>query len=77
MKTIGVLWKAKDDVFTFKASPPDDQFDYTKRNFLRKIAMLFDPLGFLGPYTVRAKMLLQEMWTAGLDWDDNLTEELI
>jgi hypothetical protein len=33
--------------------------------------MLFNSLGFLGPYTVRAKMLLQEMWTAGLDWDDN------
>lgn len=39
--------------------------------------MLFDPLGILGPYTIRAKVLLQEMLTAGLDWDDVLNEELI
>ena len=34
---------------------------YTKRNSLMKIASLFDPIGFLAPYTVRAKMLLQDM----------------
>ena len=49
---------------------------YTKRNSLMKIASLFDPIGFLAPYTVRAKMLLQDMWTAGIDWDDELTEPL-
>ena len=34
--------------------------------------MLFDPLGFLAPYVIRAKILLQEMWISGLDWDDPL-----
>ena len=34
--------------------------------------MLFDPMGFLAPYVIRAKILLQEMWTSGLDWDDPL-----
>ena len=34
--------------------------------------------GFLAPFTIRAKMLLQGMWTwtKGLDWDDELTEPL-
>ena len=49
---------------------------YTKRNFLKKIASLFDPLGLLAPFTVRAKILLQDMWTAGLDWDEEMSESL-
>ncbi|VDI81624.1 Hypothetical predicted protein [Mytilus galloprovincialis] len=32
---------------------------------------------FIAPYTIRGKLLLQEMWTAGLDWDDQLDEELV
>ena len=50
---------------------------YTKQNVLKKIATLFDPIGFLAPFTIRAKMLLQDMRTAGMDWDDELTEPLI
>ena len=34
--------------------------------------MLFDPMGFLAPYVIPAKIPLQEMWTSGLDWDDPL-----
>ena len=40
------------------------------------IATLFDPICFLAPFTIRAKMLLQQMWIAGLDWDEELTEPL-
>ena len=75
-KTLGVWWLADRDVFTFKENAPEDTMVYTKRNFLRKIATLFDPIGFLAPFTIRAKMILQDMWTTGLDWDDELTEPL-
>ena len=43
---------------------------------MKKIARLFEPLGFLAPFTIRAKILLQEMWTADLNWDDKLGEDL-
>ena len=49
---------------------------FTKRTFLKKIATLFDSIGFLAPFTIRAKILMQEMLTSGLDWDENLTEPL-
>ena len=75
-KTLGVWWMADRDVFTFKENAPDDTMVYTKRNFLRKIATLFDPIGFLAPFTIRAKMILQDLWTTGLEWDEELTEPL-
>ena len=47
-KTFGVLWTATEDVFTFNFTTVEQELRFTKRSFLRKIAMLFDPLGFLG-----------------------------
>ena len=74
-KTLGVWWLSDQDVFTFKENAPGDM-KYTKRNFVKKIATLFDPIGFLAPFTIRAKILLQEMWAAGLDWDEEMDEPL-
>ena len=74
-KTLGVLWIAAEDNFTFNSKEIDQISKFTKREFLKRIATLFDPLGFLSPYTVRAKILMQEIWLAGIDWDDPLLEE--
>ena len=73
-KTLGVWWLADKDVFTFKENAPSEEMRYTKRNFFKKIATLFDPIRLLSPFTIRAKILLQEMWMAGLDWDEELSE---
>ena len=73
----GVWWLASQDVFVFKEKAPDEKMLYTKRNYLRKIATLFDPIGLLAPFTIRAKILLQEMWTSGVEWDDELTEPIV
>ena len=57
IKTLGILWVAEEDNFTYKVNPPEESYLLTKRNFLRKIATLFDPMGFLNPYVIRAKIL--------------------
>ncbi|XP_052710974.1 uncharacterized protein LOC128185417 [Crassostrea angulata] len=44
VKTLGVLWRAKYDIFIFKANPPEDDFAYTS-GFSTDIAMLLNPLG--------------------------------
>ncbi|XP_022787689.1 uncharacterized protein LOC111327715 [Stylophora pistillata] len=75
MKALGVQWNAETDMFTFKLNPPQDVV-YTKRGFLKKLAMLFDPLHMLAPFTVRARMAMQETWLLGLGWDDEFPSNL-
>ena len=74
IKTLGVMWEAERDVFTFQVEPPTKE--PTKRNVLSTIGSLFDPLQLLSPFTVRAKILMQEIWLSGIDWDDLLPNDL-
>src|SRR5205823_2305472 len=57
------------DVFNVKIYVPLVHPTTTKRQILSAIAKIFDPLGWLSPVTVRAKILLQELWKISLDWD--------
>jgi len=76
VKTLGILWLANDDVFTFKSQTSERLITPTKLSFLKLIATLFDLLGFLSPYIVRAKIIMQQITIGGLDWDDILPEEI-
>ena len=69
IKTLGILWLAKEDQFTFKLQLSEIGSNPTKCEFLSATASLFDPLGLLAPYLVQAKILLQEMWLCGAEWD--------
>ena len=66
-KILGIVWMAEEDTFTFLSNNVRDGFNYTKRNFLKKILTLFDPLGLLILFTIRSKLLMQETWSAGID----------
>ncbi|XP_076246260.1 uncharacterized protein LOC143186468 [Calliopsis andreniformis] len=47
----------------------------TKRNILSEIAQIFDPLGLIGPVTVKAKLLMQELWQLQINWDESLPQD--
>lgn len=40
------------------------------RNIYRTLAKLYDPLGYLIPYTTRAKIVVQLLWDKRREWDD-------
>ena len=44
----------------------------TKRSILQASSKQYDPLGWLSPITVRAKLLIQELWKQQVGWDDPL-----
>ncbi|GFW15507.1 uncharacterized protein TNCV_4656471 [Trichonephila clavipes] len=78
-KVLGVGWNEKYDTFYFDSSDLGTFLSKrinTKRYLLQATGRLFDPVGFIGPYTIRIKCLIQEIWCLGLDWDDKLPKQL-
>ena len=71
-KVLGLEWNNVEDTLYFDAR---DLINFvaknvdTKRFVLQTLDRIFDPIGFLGPFTVRIKCLMQSIWSSGLDWD--------
>ncbi|KAK6167820.1 hypothetical protein SNE40_021759 [Patella caerulea] len=63
-------------MLTFRSSYIGHNYKVTKQVFLKKLATVFDPLVFfLAPYVVKGKVILQELWSSGSDWDIQLDDE--
>ncbi|XP_064475745.1 uncharacterized protein LOC135389641 [Ornithodoros turicata] len=48
----------------------------TKRTILQVSASVFDPLGFVSPFTICSKILFQRIWQAGVGSDKDLPVEM-
>jgi hypothetical protein len=66
-----ILWKNRGTETKVKDN------EWTKRLILRAAASVFDPLGLISPFTVRAKVLLQRIWNLKISWDEPLPDEII
>ncbi|XP_070068053.1 uncharacterized protein [Drosophila takahashii] len=73
---LGVNWNQHKDTLFFKFIPRNHATRITKRSILSTASALFDPLGLLSPLVVVAKILLQELWLAGLQWDESVPENI-
>ena len=49
----------------------------TKRNILSVVASLFDPLGFLSPFTLPAKLIFQSLCKDKISWDESLPTHIL
>ncbi|XP_066600086.1 uncharacterized protein [Prorops nasuta] len=70
-KTLGVYWEPKSDTLKYKIQLKSAG-RITKRSILSAIAQIFDPLGLINPIIVKAKLIMQNMWQAKLDWDETV-----
>ena len=74
-KVLGISWNCIEDVLKYKfeiEAVKSCLTDLTKRKILSQIARIYDPIGFVSPFLIRAKIKLQELWKEGVDWDDEL-----
>lgn len=82
-RVLGLFWNPTDDCFTFSVSFKKVNADIvngnrtpTKRQVLQVLMSVFDPLQFLGPLIIKGKILLQDIWRSGIDWDDSIGDSL-
>ena len=50
---------------------------YTKRNLASIVAKLYDINGFVSPFCLIGKLLLQQTWVQGVDWDQVLPQSIL
>lgn len=83
-KVLGLYWCISSDEFLFKLnfSKVDvkiiDKLKIpTKREVLKLVMSLFDPLGFVSIISICAKIIMQDIWRSGIDWDEKINEEMV
>lgn len=69
--TLGLRWNCLQDCLGYRPHKAET-YEPTLRNVYRTLACLFDPLGYLIPFTTRAKVLIQDLWKEHMGWDDKI-----
>ncbi|XP_058827505.1 uncharacterized protein LOC131687443 [Topomyia yanbarensis] len=79
-----MVWIPENDIFVFDGlfkeeiqSLLDGNVTPTKRQVLRVVMSIFDPLGLVAPFVVHGKILVQNIWRSGISWDDRIPDELL
>lgn len=76
VQALGLIWNLGTDQFQYKINllPVSDKI--TKRTILSDMQKLFDPLGWIAPSLILAKMLIQKLWLEKTGWDDKISQNL-
>ncbi|XP_055605793.1 uncharacterized protein LOC129753966 [Uranotaenia lowii] len=74
-RVLGMLWRPTEDVFIFAAAPVCEVHP-TKRDVLRIVMSLFDPLGFLSFFIIHGKIIIQDLWRSKTDWDTKIPHQI-
>lgn len=67
--TLGLRWDCLRDSLKYKHRPVE-RTGPTFRSVYKVLACQYDPLGYIVPFTTRAKILLQDLWKEQISWDD-------
>lgn len=77
--TLGLKWNVETDKFVWEVSAKVQQLleekPMTRCGVLPAVSSLFDPLGFISPFIMKAKLLLQELCRKKVGWDGVINEQ--
>ncbi|KAK7886711.1 hypothetical protein WMY93_026332 [Mugilogobius chulae] len=74
--TLGLAWHCSSDQISYRCRPVPPH-EPTMRNIYSILASQYDPLGFIIPFTTRAKLIVQLLWQKERHWDDPIDGELL
>ena len=74
-RALGVRWSVSSDKFGFSIVVKDRPA--TRRGILSVVSSVFDPLGFVAPFVLKAKQILQDLCRMKLGWDDLVPNEYL
>ncbi|XP_025997894.2 uncharacterized protein LOC113006176 [Solenopsis invicta] len=72
LKMLGVAWDARNDALHYSVRKINHVERFTKRMVVAEIAKMFDPLGVIGPVTLFAKRIMQDLWKSKIGWDEHI-----
>ncbi|KAK7933404.1 hypothetical protein WMY93_004300 [Mugilogobius chulae] len=73
--TLGLAWHCSSDQISYRCRPVP-LHEPTMRNIYSILASQYDPLGFIIPFTTRAKLIVQLLWQKERHWDDPIDGNL-
>ena len=75
---LGVKWNQRSDTLVVSRGVNRSITEpVTQRLVLSRAASIFDPIGLVAPYTIKARFMLEEVWRLhGQQWVEVLSEEL-
>ncbi|XP_058979466.1 uncharacterized protein LOC101899042 [Musca domestica] len=77
VRTLGNIWNTTDDSISLAVNLKELPHRITKRVFLSDTSTLFDPLGLIAPCTIRSKLWMQELWSANVNWDEEVPKSIL
>ncbi|XP_038549580.1 uncharacterized protein LOC119883123 [Micropterus salmoides] len=74
-RALGVQWCIETDEFKFRVVVKESPL--TRRGVLSTVASVYDPLGFVAPFILVGKQILQELCREKVGWDEDLPEHIL
>ena len=72
-RALGLQWNVEEDTLGFTTSEVNKKA--TRRRILSVMSSIYDPLGFVAPFTLRAKIILQELCREQVSWDEEIPKK--